>query len=198
MESLGYITTFNQCQAHIAAKAPHLDSLSEHERVSICIYTSGLYRRITEDLYSGETDRLVKWKVLITSITSGLEKLPSYTGGILWRGTNSRNVEHMLLVKLSDSPMAFLITGLSTSRNESVARGFMRPDYSNPFLFEIKTTTGKSVQDLSLYPSEDEVMLPLFTVWKVGHYDFYKTANNISFYMHVRLDHLITLSVMPQ
>jgi len=135
----------------------------------LILYTSGLYSKVNEALRKksvkkGET--IVDHVQFAASFIQGYRLLPSYWG-ICYRGV----VWDPSIFKVGEFPVFDYYTSASTDL--AVAQRFARhpPKISNPkhkrIILTINSRSGRSLQELSLFPTEKEIVFRPFTTFQV-------------------------------
>jgi hypothetical protein len=123
-------------------------NLHKDEKISI-------YSLLNKSLLT-RTEELVKsWKPFLFYLLEGLKKMPTFTGPV-YRGVSE---------KLSQKSNQYFvgnkiiwITGTSTSKKSEVRKSFAGGASQTWIIIDVKN--GKSIESLSMFPGEEEVLLP--------------------------------------
>ena len=120
-----------------------------------------IYAAMNEAIRLHDPPAIDFWRPLIWQIDVALEALPSYKG-VLYRGINCQLHQHMY--QIGDIVMWSAFS--SASVNRLIAEEFASGD--DPVtLFFLQSLTAKSIQGISRFPEEGEVLFPRNTCFKI-------------------------------
>jgi len=144
---IGYVE-----QAHAKAKGAGYEDMSGPEAMAVQLYSESHYASLNEQLRQGAmNEKNYEFKL---ALSSALQKMPIHAGTVK-RGA-------------SLSAQAF---GLYKPGMIIEERGFMSTSTNKPFIgnyqFHVESKTGRNIKKLSSHSSENEVLFPAGTHFKV-------------------------------
>ena len=157
---------------------PKYPSLSLDECTSIVLYTieefpreNSLYYAMNASLRNKQRGEVRQWRDFIWLLIHALRKLPNTSAKSVYRGC--RNTPQELNLKLTKGFEFTWASFSSTAETQDVMTTFLGQSGARTLLtIELTEPVGRNVLDFSLYPTENEVLLPPNTSFEVvSHYD---------------------------
>jgi len=144
---------------------PTLHALPLYAAIAVRLYSGQhLYRHYLEDIKNGQFDN---WKIFTAALETAFYYIPPWKG-VVFRGTNSRNISPFYHEQMKCSDFVYLIIGVtSSSYKKPVAVKFIEPMKSHPTLYKLYCNNGRDISVLSEYQSEAEILLPIFSAWVI-------------------------------
>lgn len=141
---------------------PETSNLTFDEYLSVHVYTTNLYKPINKGLRGFDPEALDKWAKVSSDTDKALEKMAS-NSNLRYEGTVIRGdqFDDAQIEKL------FPVNGIHTdSAFKSSSKNLDKPFSGNTEL-KIKSKTGINIEDVSVLPSEEEVLFRPNTKFKV-------------------------------
>jgi SPP1 gp7 family putative phage head morphogenesis protein len=130
------------------ARLPHLE---HEEAASIRHYTGSAYRRMNDDLRSGQYSNNLELQALVEAAQSGLSKMPKFRGEVARGVSLSGDKLEQLLSSYTPGNIIEEHAFLSSSAGSQAAFG-------GNVKISIRSKTGVDVSSFSQYPGEREVL----------------------------------------
>ncbi|CAF1505544.1 unnamed protein product, partial [Adineta steineri] len=163
---------------------PSEHGLSRDESAAILLYTMeageySFYIALNQILRDENRKRAVPWFSYLRLFDSGLRKLPTVKGCI-WRG-----VSHDISYEYQKNDVLTWWSITSCSLAIEVVESFLNSE-KNSTLFMIEAANAKNITDYTLFPTEEEVILPMETKLRV--------RSNAMKHGNLRVIHLVEIT----
>jgi ADP-ribosyltransferase exoenzyme len=131
-----------------------IDAFTSDDVMALADYTGSGYEELNEALRSDALD--ASHHARIDALNNALEKLPPYEGPVI-RGTN---LPPDVLAQYRPGEFFIERGFMSTTMNTAVARS---PMFAGNVEFRILSSTGRDISPVSMFPGEQEILLPAGT-----------------------------------
>jgi hypothetical protein len=147
---------------------PELKGIPTEELIALRGYTTSDYQMLNKALRSRDPEELVRLKPYIDKATAALEDMPAHKGTV-FRGVRELTPEQLGRYKPGEVITEPAFTSASTAAEQA---------FAGKVLVVIESETGKSVELVSRYAYEKEVLFPPGTRFRVLAVD--KVENDVT------------------